>query len=177
MAALVLGICCACFAQVEDGFPSAGKVRGEYFTVYYAPQVDISSLPSKLNIHIADEFMTGRKSTTSLAGMVDTLFRQVCDFLDMQLYSFEGSVKVCVDEDQLEQIYQRLFGKSLKGKKSFYVFELATIYVSEDNFRREILGHEMAHAIICRYFAVPPPVKMQEVLATYVEFQLRKAYQ
>ena len=48
-----------------------------------------------------------------------------------------------------------------------------TIYTSEESFKREVVGHEMSHAIICHYFAVPAPVKVQEVLSMYVEYNLR----
>jgi len=35
--------------------------------------------------------------------------------------------------------------------------------------------HEIAHAVISHYFIVPPPAKIQEVLAGYVEYDLRKS--
>jgi len=37
------------------------------------------------------------------------------------------------------------------------------------------LGHEIGHAVISNYFVVQPPIRIQEVLAGYVEYQLRKA--
>jgi len=58
---------------------------------------------------------------------------------------------------------------------SFYVNDISAIYISGENFRREILGHEIAHAIINHYFVVSPPIKVQEILAKYIEYQLRKA--
>jgi hypothetical protein len=58
---------------------------------------------------------------------------------------------------------------------SFYVYDLNTIYVSAGSFKREVLGHEIAHAVISHYFVVQPPMKAQEVLAGYVEYQLREA--
>ena len=39
--------------------------------------------------------------------------------------------------------------------------------------RKGILMHEMSHAIISRFFPVPAPVKVQEVLAMYVEYNLQ----
>ena len=38
----------------------------------------------------------------------------------------------------------------------------------------KVLGHEIGHAVISHYFVVLPSVKVQEVLAVYVEYQLRK---
>jgi hypothetical protein len=75
----------------------------------------------------------------------------------------------------LAGIYRRLFDRDLGEVKSFYVYELNTIYTSAENFRRGIIGHEIGHAIMSHYFVVQPPVKIQEVLAGYVEYQLRKS--
>ena len=49
-----------------------------------------------------------------------------------------------------------------------------TIYASAENFKIGVIGHEIAHAVISHYFVVQPSVKIQEVLAGYVEYQLRK---
>ena len=107
--------------------------------------------------------------------MVDTLFLRICDLLDMHLYSYRGNIKICRDYNQLSQIYRNLFNADLKGTRSFYTYDLNTIYISPESFQLGILGHEIAHAIISHYFVVQPPVKVAEVLAGYVEYQLRKA--
>lgn len=165
----------------DDGFPEGQKVSGEHFTVYCATQVDAVNLAQRLNIGFSDRILAGENSRPSagagLAGMLDTLFLRVCNILDMNLYSYQGTIKVCRDYAQLEEIYKNLFSSELGGKYSFYVYNLNTIYISAERFRSEILGHEMAHAIISHFFVVQPPVKIQEVLAGYVEYQLRKTGQ
>lgn len=167
---------------LEDGFGPARKIEGKHFVIYYAPQLDTSNLARHLNIRPSDELLVGKtggmrfSGDSSLADMVDTLFMQVCDILDMQLYSFEGNLKVCQEPGQLNNIYKNLFDRDLNSH-SFYVYDLNTIYISADNFSREILGHEIAHAVISHYFVVLPSVKIQEVLAMYVEYQLRRATQ
>lgn len=165
---------------VEDGFGSARKAEGSYFSIYYSAQIDTAILSQQLNIQPSDEIIVGKtakrknSSEVLLSDMLDTLFLRVSDILDMHIYSFQGDIKICSSQAQLEQIYSRLFNKSLNNQRSFYVYSLNTIYISADSFKREILGHEMAHAIISRYFVVMPPLKIQEVLAAYVEYQLRK---
>jgi hypothetical protein len=49
-----------------------------------------------------------------------------------------------------------------------------TIYVSLKDVSLGMLAHEVAHAIISSYFVVAPPEKVQEVLAGYVEYSIRK---
>lgn len=165
----------------EDGFGQAKKLLTKQFTVYYSTQLDPSSLAGKLKISFSDRVLAGTDSKlTSLSGQpelveaLDTLFLGVCNILDMNLYSFQGTIKICRDIAQLNDIYANLFGEPLEGRYSFYAPELNTIYISEEHFERGVLGHEISHAIMSRYFVVQPPVKVSEVLAGYVEYQLRK---
>ncbi|MFA5157021.1 MAG: hypothetical protein WC532_06490 [Candidatus Omnitrophota bacterium] len=168
----------------DDGFGSARRVEGKYFTVYYASQVDPAELSQKLNIGVEDRVLTGGStekwgsdyaggSADSLADMVDTLFLRVSDILDMHIYSFHGNIKVCRNEAQLSNLYKEFFGREPENH-TLFVADLNTIYTSPDNFTKEVLGHEIAHAIMSRYFVVQPPIKVAEVLAGYVEYQLRK---
>lgn len=172
---LIVGVSYA----IDDGFGSARKIEGKYFSVYYAPQLELSGLSRKLNISPSDRLLTGGptekgfSSPAGLTGMLDTLFLRVCDILDMRLYSFHGTIKICRDAEHLNNIYNRLFGKNV-NIRSFYVYSLNTVYTSADNFTRGIIGHEIGHAIMSHYFVVQPSVKIQEVLAMYVEYQLKR---
>lgn len=169
--------------DIDDDFGSARTVQGEYFTVYYEPNLDIRGLIQQLDIYPSDEILTGRSigrgdySENTLTDKIDMLFRRICDILDMRLYSFDGNIKVCRDQDQVNRVYNKLFRKDLATFHSFYVYDINTIYISAENFRREVLGHEIAHAVISHYFVVQPSMKVQEVLAGYIEYQLRKAPQ
>lgn len=163
----------------EDGFGSAKKSEGAHFTLYLAPALDMQYLAQELNIGPSENiFMASGHSSnpsgTDLPGMLDALFSQICDYLDMQLYSYKGTIKVCRDFEHLVTIYERLFNSRDLNTSSFYIYALNTIYISPENFKREVLGHEIAHAIISHYFVVQPPMKAAEVLAGYVEYQLRK---
>lgn len=168
---------------VEDGFLATKKISGKYFTVFYESGVDISVLPEQLNISPSDRILVGKTavarpfSDEEIAEMLDILFLRVCDILDMRLYSFAGNIKICRDNARLAKVYFELFKRELNNMQSFYVYELNTIYVSAQNFKRGVVGHEIAHAIISHYFVVQPSVKIQEVLAGYVEYQLRKPSQ
>ncbi len=163
---------------LDDGFASVGKIEGKYFTIFYASGVSILELNQQLDIDAYDRILAGVtaekafSAEAELAAGLDSLFNQTCDILDMRLYSFHGTIKVCRDYAQLNMIYRDFFNKSL-GTRSFYVYSLNTIYTSADNFKLGIVGHEIAHVIISHYFPVLPSVKVQEVLAMYVEYQLK----
>jgi len=167
---------------VDDGFSAEGKIEGKHFTVYYAPGVFPAELNQQLNLGVAESLLTGRSTErvfsaeAELANALDTIFTEVCNILDMQLYSFHGHIKICRGYAQLNTIYRDFFHKDL-GTRSFYAYNLNTIYTSADNFKLGIIGHEIAHLIISHYFIVLPSVRVQEVLAMYVEYQLKRAVQ
>lgn len=164
----------------EDEFASAEKIEGKHVVVYYHNGMDIPALDRQLNMRPSDKILAGKNLSAKpspeaeLADMLDALFIHVCDILDMQLYTMQVDIKVCQDYGHLSRIYNDLFNSDLGGRKSFYAAGLNAIYISRDSFRCEILGHEMAHAVMSRYFVVQPPVKIQEILAMYVEYNLRK---
>jgi hypothetical protein len=92
----------------------------------------------------------------------------------MQLFSYRGTIKVVRDQKDLADIYLRLYGTERRSERGFYIQELNTLYVTQQDFTKEIVGHEIGHAIIGNFFVVPAPTKVQEVLAGYIEYQLRK---
>ena len=164
----------------DDGFGTAKQLKSEHFTLYYSPQLNASGLAQKLDIGASERLLVGKSTQRSssdqagLGDMLDTLFSQVSGILDINIYSLQVNIKVGRDYNHLNSVYQTLFDADLHNMKSFYVHDLKTIYIQRESFTREILGHEIAHAIICHYFVVPPPMRVQEVLSGYVEYQLRK---
>jgi len=164
----------------EDGMGFQKKIEGKYVTVYVSPGLDASGLAEQLDIRVSDDILAGRlagsrrSGEVALAQMLDTLFLQVSNILDMHIYSMKMDIKIGKTSAELGEVYSSLFGTSLGGRKSFYVYDTNTIYVSEEAFLPGIIGHEMSHAIISRYFGIPAPVKIQEVLSMYVEYNLKK---
>lgn len=172
---------CACTATAaDDGFGAAPKQEGAYFDVYYDPSVDVADLARRLDIRASDTILSGvpsgdgTKTGGELSDMVDTLFLQVSDILDMHIYSFRGTVKICSGPGHLNRVYLAVFGQDTEQTDSFYVFDTNTIYIAAASFQSSVLGHEMAHAVMSRFFVVAPPAKVSEVLAGYVEYQLKK---
>ena len=160
---------------VDDGFGAAKKIESQHFIIFYAPQLDPYALLEKLNIGPADLVLSEGPSVKGggLAVALDTLYNIVMQALDMNLYSLQGNLKICNDREHLDNVYESIFGRKLKAG-AFYINEYNTIYISADDFTKEILGHEIAHMLISHYFVVQPPQKVAEILAGYVEYQLRK---
>ena len=165
----------------DDGFGTATKIDTEHFTIYYKPGVDINALISQLYVSPTDQVLTNQKVNTSspgaqLSGMVEVLFARASDVLDMHIYSLKANIKIFVTQQDMTAFYNHLFHAHIPCTGyGFYLDDTRSIYMSAERFRREILGHEMGHAIMSRYFVVQPSVRIQEVLAGYIEYQLRKS--
>jgi hypothetical protein len=172
---------CALSWAADDGFSSAKKIEGKQIAVYYFPDIKVSGLIQKLGVRPSDKILAGMpleekaSDDNELAASLDSLLMEVSGILDMRPYGLKTAIKICRNTEDLRNIYRSMFAQELGNQKSFYVYYTGTIYVSEESFKREIVGHEMAHAIISHYFVVPAPVKIQEVLSMYVEYNLRRA--
>jgi hypothetical protein len=105
--------------------------------------------------------------------LVDALFLEVSDILDIHLYSYHGRINLCKTHNELSNLYYYYF-KSPLDAEAFYFKDKDTIYIALPDMELSILGHEMGHAIMCNYFVVTPPVKLQEILTKYIEYKLRK---
>ncbi len=163
---------------VDDGLSFDKQIEGKYVIVYCPAGLDAARLVQQLNIRPSDKISAGQplecKDTCEeeLAQMLDTLFIQVSDILDMHLYSLKTNIKICKTDAELKDLYSRLYNSSLGNKPSFYIYDANSIYLSEEAFKPAIIGHEMSHAIISHYFPVPAPPRAQEVLSMYVEYNL-----
>lgn len=164
-------------ASYKDGFKIGKKIKSKYFTIYLQSGVNEErvaldiTLPSALKAGISQ--YDPRIDNYSLAGEMDLLFLAVSDILDINLSSFDGKIKICRDSYELTQVGRKLFGQSLHVG-GFYVWQNNTLYLAADSIDINKLGHELSHAIQCNYFVVKPPVKLQEVLSGFVEYELRK---
>jgi hypothetical protein len=164
----------------QDDFVAARKMDARYFSIQLAPGVEEMDLVKGLGIGPEHKVLAGQSvgspqfSSNSLGDLLDAFFVWSCNILDMQIYSYRGNVKVVPDEAALADIYRKLYGIERPGEKAFYVYENNTVYVAAPHFVKEVVGHEIAHAIISNFFVVQPPEKVAEVLAGYIEYQLRK---
>jgi hypothetical protein len=112
-------------------------------------------------------------SISGLGLLLDGFYEWASDILDMHVVGYHGDIKVVQNAEELQDIYRRLYGSEL-SQKSFYLYEEDTLYVAAPDFSKEVLGHELGHVVVCNYFVVQPSAKAAEVLAGYIEYQLRK---
>ncbi len=181
IACLFLVLAPALVCAADDGFGTATKIDTDHFTIYYKSGVDINALINQLYVSPTDQILTNQTVNASspqaqLSSMVEVIFARASDVLDMHIYSLKANIKIFATQQDLTDFYNNLFHARIPCTGfGFYLDDERSIYMSAERFRREILGHEMGHAIMSRYFVVQPSVRIQEVLAGYIEYQLRKS--
>jgi len=158
------------FAQ-EESLSQLSK--GQYYTIFGARSLDTGALVRTLNIGSLSG-RSGDGTAGELADSVDALYSSVSDTLDIHIYSFHGKLKFLANQSEVSSVFSGYFGQNFP-ERSFYLHDRNTIYISAQDTTMGMLGHEIAHAIISHYFVTPPPEKVQEVLAGYVEYHLRKS--
>ncbi len=150
-----------------------------YLTIYYKPGADLSRIEASLKKR-ATYFSSEIPSEIApveerIRYQLDALFRRAQDILGMRPADIHVKIKIFHTAQDVDNEYVKIFGAPKSGPaelKSFYVDKYNTIYISEENLSDSIIAHEMGHAIIDHYFAVIPPEKIGELLASYVDMHL-----
>jgi hypothetical protein len=102
---------------------------------------------------------------------VDKIVETVSSLLDMHPLELHFTISLYRTQGEVAAAYKAL-GMLSAAPVAFYSHGSRTIVVSIDDITDRILAHEIAHAVICAYFGLPPPVRMQEILAQYVDKHL-----
>ena len=102
---------------------------------------------------------------------IDQLIGRVQEILDMRPEGLHFTIEIFNTPEEVQAVYLKEYGSKVDFI-AFYSPRSETVYVATKKLRRTVIAHEIAHAIIDRYFDKAPPVKVHELLAQYVEKQL-----
>lgn len=161
------------------GFCQEHSLESKYFVLYYYKDCDLTELAQKLNINYflhPDVFSNESEDINSvISKTLDALYLEVSDILDIHLYSYHGKIRVYPNREEFKKNAFGNYRGRVPDVSCIYKHSDNTIYISFPDLTLGMFAHETAHTIISHYFVVPPPVKIQEVLAGYVEYSIRKA--
>jgi hypothetical protein len=154
-------------------------IKSQYFSILGPRDLDIFAVLNKLNY---DYFLQtegllneeGDAPDHVLAKTVDSIFVESSKILGINVYSFEATLEFLTDQNTVKVTIKNIAGVDV-DERAFYLHENKTIYVSVADLNANVLGHEMAHAIISHYFGAPPAMNIQEILAGYVDYSLQKS--
>lgn len=148
-----LGIPSSAFCRYDKTF------RTKYTTIHYADDKDFSDFIWR----IGGEKFDASGSEALASSRIDRIVERVEAILDMQPRRFHVDVYLHRGEPE-------------KNRVAFYERRGGGIYISVDNASDGVFAHEIAHAVINRYFKTPPSSKIQEILTQYVDRYLWSDY-
>lgn len=144
------------------------------FRIYYRDGVNLAAVERSLRRRTS--YLGGAQSEDAtveerVGRRLDLLLGRAKDILGMHWNVPKLNIRIFNDRSELSDEYVKIFG-TREEYKSFYVHKYETIYTSAEDISDSIVAHEMGHAIVDHYFAVVPPPKVSEVIASYVDMHL-----
>ena len=105
---------------------------------------------------------------------------EICDqvekILDIAVTDREEcNIVALKDDNDFQRETSAIFGLNIGKVGGVYVHATGTIYIDKSTATKYLIGHELAHALLMRYFLTPVSEVIMEVLAGYVEYKMRQA--
>jgi hypothetical protein len=154
---------------------SAFELKTQYATVVYDNQELLRKFNGELSLGSLSYLLRNRKNITfedEARNKIEVLVERVEAVLDMFPRGLAIRIVLLPRDTDVQKAYRTKYGVNV-DYIAFYSPREKTMYVSVDDVRLGVLAHELTHAILDRYFGVPPPTKIHEVLAQFVETHLR----
>lgn len=155
-------------------------IKSTYYTVSAFSELDLTDLLARLNYNYFLQFENllsdGKNLDLKiiLAKTLDAMYLEIANLLGIKLFDYHSGINILRDQGEVNAAFRAKYNVDFK-EPSFYLTDDNTVYIAADQLTLGMLGHELAHALVTRYFVVPPPPKIEEVLSGYVEFKLLKS--
>lgn len=168
---LLLTVCSLLFAV--NGFAEewAKTYETKYSTIYYSDNGDLNIFVRNIGKGIQIFGESQEKNPMLAKNRVDAIVERVEQILDMYPANLRFKIYIYTTYKELSLKYLGIgsFGKS---PIAFYNHKTRAIYISLPDTTDGVLAHEIGHAVINFFFPTPPPARMQEILAQYVDRHL-----
>ncbi|MBA4373095.1 MAG: hypothetical protein C0402_09585 [Thermodesulfovibrio sp.] len=170
VSAIVL-LCCSLLTA--EAF--SAELRTQYTTLVYEKDELLRDFNHAVSLGSLNHLLRSRKSITAddeIKNKIDVLIERIQAVLDMRPRELKFKIVLLATDTDVQKIYRSKYNANADFI-AFYSQRDKTIYLSVSDIRLGVLAHELAHMIIDHYFGVPPPVKIHEVLAQFVEEHLK----
>lgn len=145
---------------VSAGFAESSNIfKTKYTTIHYKEDKDLSDFLWRLGGTRID--FTRDKDMAS--NRIDRIVERVETIIDMRPKDL--NIDVYLQRGDLK--YNEI---------AFYQHKTHAVYISVDKASDGVFAHEIAHAVINRYFTTPIPSKIQEIITQYVDRYLWSDY-
>jgi hypothetical protein len=142
-----------------------------YATIVFSDKKDLAALTRIIGRDFSLFSEHPEKNPLLTRSRMDKLVETVMTLLDMRPENLHFSIFLLKERSDVTAAYRRL-GMMGKAPPAFYNHQSESVTVSVEDVTDGMLAHEIAHAVICFHFGTPPPMKMQEILAQYVDKHL-----
>lgn len=143
----------------------------QYSTIYYSVDSDIGAFTRNIGRGLQFFGESHEKNPMLAKNRVDALVERVEQILDMYPSNLHFKIYIYPAYKDLSMQYLAT-GSLSKSPIAFYNHKTRAIYLSLSDTTDGVLAHEIGHAVINFFFPVPPPARMQEILAQYVDRHL-----
>lgn len=176
-----------CSVPTTGAAENSQGIKSRYFNIHIKSDIDLHQFANQTGLLS----FAGSTNPQAVAGEsveyigpgMDRMLDQAAEVLGLNMQNFECRIEVFATDADLKRTLDGIFGIK-EGEQAvyfhreypaFYLHENNTIYLSMQTATVGVIGHEMTHALISKYFVVPPTERIQEILAGYVEYSLKKA--
>ena len=156
------------YLMAEEG---SKTYQTQYATISSASEADRYRFTRNIGSGLSFLSESPEKNPLLAKTRVDKIVETVSFLLGMHPLKLHFTISLYKTQTEVAAAYRAL-GMLGAAPVAFYSHRSRTIVVSIDDITDRILAHEIAHAVICAYFVTPPPVRMQEILAQYVDKNL-----
>lgn len=123
---------------------------------------------------VAAETQVSSKELARVTKIMEQVVKVVPRLIGLQDVKLKMQV-VLTDNRGLAFRYAKIDSKKTTPK-AYYVHSYHTIYITVQNCKRNILAHELTHALLDEYFAQAIPVQISELIAEYVDTTITSLY-
>ena len=139
-----------------------------YATISYADEKDLHTFTRNIGSGLSFLRESPERNPLLAKTQVDKIVDTICSLLDMYPPNFHFRIALYRTQGGVAAAYKAQ-GMTGAAPIAFYSHGARNIAVAIDSIDAGILTHEIAHAVICAYFVTPPPARMQEILAQYMD--------
>lgn len=151
------------------------ELTSRYSTLVYEREDLLRTFNKEISLGSLSYLTRNMRSITSddeIRNKMDVLVERIEVVLDMYPKDVKVRIVLLSSDTEVQKVYKARYNRNVDFI-AFYATKEKTVYVSVSDIRLGVLAHELAHMIIDHYFGVSPPVKIHEVLAQFVEKNLK----
>lgn len=151
------------------------ELKTQYATIIYENENLLRQFNKEVSLGSLSYLIRNKTSITAddeVKNKLDAIVERIETILDMFPKELKFKIILLPSDTDVQKIYRNKYRRNV-DYIAFYSPRDKTIFISVNDISLGVLAHELAHVIIDRYYGIPTPVNIHEILAQYVESHLR----